>query len=156
MTVSSERLSHLTRLDQIGQLSEQERLALAPVAERFAFRSNACYLSLIDWNDPDDPIRRAIVPNVEELEEWGRLDPSDEHAYTMMPGLEHKYNYTVLLLVSNVCGGLCRYCFRKRVFMGPPTECLRDIPAAMEYIASQKKVTHVVLRGGDRLVSSPP
>src|SRR4030042_6560238 len=114
MTVSSERLSHLTRLDQIGQLSEQERLALAPVAERFAFRSNDYYLSLIDWNDPDDPIRRAIVPNVEELEEWGRLGPPDEHAYTMLPGLEHKYNYTVLLLVSNVCGGSRTCSFSKR------------------------------------------
>jgi lysine 2,3-aminomutase len=156
MTVSSRRLSHLTRLDQIEPLSDEQRSALAPVAGQFAFRSNDYYLSLIDWDDPADPIRRAVVPNVEELEEWGQLDPSDEYTYTVMPGLEHKYNYTVLLLISNVCGGLCRYCFRKRVFMGPRTECLRDIPAAMEYIASRKEVTNVLLTGGDPLALATP
>ena len=47
----------------------------------------------------------------------GRLDPSDEKAYSVMPGLEHKYNSTALLLASNICDGICRYCFRKRVFI---------------------------------------
>jgi lysine 2,3-aminomutase len=156
MTVSAGRLRHLTRIDQIGQLSDEERAALVEVSGRFAFRGNDYYLSLIDWDDPSDPIRRAIVPTSEELEEWGRLDPSNESAYTIMPGLEHKYDYTVLLLVSNVCEGICRYCFRKRVFMGARTECLRDIPAAMDYIESREQVTNVLLTGGDPLTLATP
>jgi len=143
---------YLTRLDQIEQLDDQERAALELVAQRFAFRCNDYYLSLIDWNDPNDPIRRAVVPNLEELEEWGRLDPSDEQTYTVMPGLEHKYPTTVLLLVSNVCEGICRYCFRKRVFIRPQWEYLRDIPAAMAYIAEHREITNVLLTGGDPLV----
>ena len=118
---------------------------------QFAFRSNSYYLSLIDWNDPDDPIRRIIVPHVRELESWGRLDPSDEKAYTIMPGLEHKYHSTVLLLVSNVCDGICRYCFRKRVFRDSDEECLHDIPAAMQYIKQHGEITNVLLTGGDPL-----
>jgi lysine 2,3-aminomutase len=156
MTVGAERLRHLTRIDQIEQLSDGERTALEDVAQRFAFCGNDYYLSLVDWDDPDDPIRRAIVPNVQELETWGRLDPSDEKTFTIMSGLEHKYNYTILLLVSNVCEGICRYCFRKRVFMGSRTECLHDIPAAMEYIESQKQVTNVLLTGGDPLALATP
>ncbi len=143
--------SYLTRIDQIEHLSNQEKHALEDVAARFAFRSNDYYLSLVNWDDPDDPIRRVIVPSVQELDEWGRLDPSDEHTYTVMPGLEHKYNYTVLLLVSNVCEGICRYCFRKRVFMRPKAECVHDVPAAMDYIRSHPEVTNVLLTGGDPL-----
>ena len=122
------------------------------VTERFAFRSNDYYLSLIDWNDPDDPIRQIIIPHIQELDEWGRFDPSSEETYTVMPGLEHKYNSTVLLLVSNVCDGICRYCFRKRVFIEPQREYLRDLPAALDYIQQHKEVTNVLLTGGDPLV----
>jgi KamA family protein len=96
------------------------------------------------------------VPNLEEQAEWGRLDPSDEQTYTVMPGLEHKYPTTVLLLVSNVCEGICRYCFRKRVFIRPQWEYLRDIPAAMAYIAEHREITNVLLTGGDPLVLATP
>jgi KamA family protein len=151
MTIRSRHPRYLTRIAQIEQLSDQEKDALARITERFAFRSNDYYLSLIDWDDPDDPIRRIIVPNPEELDEWGRLDPSDEKTYTVMPGVEHKYNHTVLLLVSNVCEGICRYCFRKRVFISPRVEYLRDVAAAMEYIRHRPEVTNVLLTGGDPL-----
>jgi KamA family protein len=156
MAVSATHPQHLTCVEQIEQLSDHEKSALADVAQRFVFRSNDYYLSLIDWDDPNDPIRRAIVPDVRELDEWGRLDPSNESAYTIMPGVEHKYDYTILLLVSDVCEGICRYCFRKRVFMGARTECLRDVPAAMKYIESQKQVTNVLLTGGDPLALAAP
>ncbi len=157
MTIQTGRhRRRLTRINQIEQLSLQEKTVLEKVAARFAFRSNDYYLSLIDWDDPNDPIRRAIVPQVRELEEWGRLDPSSESTYTIMPGVEHKYSYTVLLLVSNVCEGLCRYCFRKRVFMDSGRERLRDVPAAMDYIAGQEQVTNVLLTGGDPLALATP
>ncbi len=136
----------------MGQLSEQKQAELKKVTDKFAFRSNDYYLSLIDWDDPDDPIRTIIIPHTRELDEWGRLDPSDEKAYTIMPGLEHKYNSTALLLVSNVCDGICRYCFRKRVFMEPQSEYLRDLPAAIQYINQHREITNVLLTGGDPLV----
>jgi lysine 2,3-aminomutase len=146
---------YLTKIEQLEQLSEQEKTELKKVVEKFAFRCTDYYLSLIDWNDPDDPIRRLIVPRLEELEEWGRLDPSDEQTYTIIPGLEHKYNSTVLFLVSNVCDGICRYCFRKRVFINPQQEYIRDLPAAVQYIKEHSEITNVLLTGGDPLVLKP-
>jgi KamA family protein len=148
---SGRHCQYVTTIDQIEPLSEAEKARLRPVSERFAFRSNDYYLALIDWSDPNDPVRRIIVPSLEELDEWGRLDPSDEKTYTVMPGVEHKYNSTVLLLVSNVCDGICRYCFRKRVFIKPQMECPRDVPAAMDYIREHEEVTNVLLTGGDPL-----
>jgi len=151
-TKMASKRKYVTRIEQLKQLSEQERTELKKVTEQFAFRSNDYYLSLIDWNDPDDPIRKIVVPQVQELQEWGRLDPSDERTYTIMPGLEHKYNSTVLLLVSNVCDGICRYCFRKRVFIEPQSEYLRDVPGAMKYIKEHREISNVLLTGGDPLV----
>jgi lysine 2,3-aminomutase len=143
---------YLTKIEQLEQLSEQEKAELRKVTERFAFRCNDYYLSLIDWNDPGDPIRKIVIPQIQEMDEWGRLDPSDEVSYTVIPGMEHKYHSTVLLLVSNVCDGICRYCFRKRVFIKPQQEYLRDIPAALQYIKQHHEITNVLLTGGDPLV----
>ena len=148
-------MKHLTRIEQLEQLSQVEKVDLEQVTEKFAFRSNEYYLSLIDWDDPDDPIRKLIIPGLQELEEWGRLDPSDEKSYSIMPGVEHKYNSTALLLVSNVCDGICRYCFRKRVFISPRSEYLQDLPAAMQYIREHDEITNVLLTGGDPLVLTP-
>ncbi|MEJ5259727.1 MAG: KamA family radical SAM protein [Anaerohalosphaeraceae bacterium] len=147
-------IRYCTDIRQISALTEKEKALLGPVVERFPFRSNDYYLSLIDWNDPADPIRRIIVPSADELEPWGRPDPSDESAYTVMQGVEHKYNTTVLLLVSEVCDGICRYCFRKRLFARQKQEVLRDLPAALDYIRSHTEITNVLLTGGDPFVLS--
>jgi len=144
-------MKYLTKIEQLEHLSSAEKAELKQVTERFAFRSNDYYTSLIDWNDPEDPIRKLIIPNLQELDEWGRLDPSDEKAYCVMPGLEHKYPSTALLLVSNVCDGICRYCFRKRVFINRQNEYMRELPAAINYIKEHQEITNVLLTGGDPL-----
>jgi lysine 2,3-aminomutase len=152
----STKIQYLTKLEQLKRLNAQERADLAEVTDKFAFRGNDYYLSLIDWDDPDDPIRRIIIPDIQELDEWGSLDPSDEKAFTVMPGLEHKYNSTALLLVSDVCDGICRYCFRKRVFMDSRDDCIQNLPAALKYIDEHDEITNVLLTGGDSLSLPTP
>ncbi|HPY76243.1 MAG TPA: KamA family radical SAM protein [Anaerohalosphaeraceae bacterium] len=146
------KLYYYTDVRDLPQLSAKEKGILYPVAEQYSFRANDYYLSLINWDDPADPIRRLIIPDLDELESWGRLDPSNEQNYTILPGLEHKYNTTALMLVSNVCEGICRYCFRKRVFIHPQKDVLRDLPAAIDYIRNHKEITNILLTGGDPLV----
>lgn len=146
---------YLTSVEELEQLSKQEKAELKEVADKFNFCCNDYYLSLIDWNDPSDPIRKIIIPDTKELQEWGRLDPSNEKAYTIMPGLEHKYNSTALLLVSNVCEGMCRYCFRKRIFIDSQQEnCLQNFPEVLQYIEEHNEITNVLLTGGDPLAIS--
>ncbi|MCK4753365.1 MAG: KamA family radical SAM protein [Planctomycetes bacterium] len=146
------KVKYITQAEQLKQLSKEEQAAIKEVTERFSFRSNDYYLSLINWNDSEDPIRRIIIPHVCELEEWGQLDPSDEASYTIIPGLEHKYNSTALLLVSDICEGICRYCFRKRVFIESHEEHRLNLPAALEYIKEHTEINNILLTGGDPLV----
>ena len=145
---------YVTKLDQIRGLSASERQKLAPVAEKFVFRANDYYLSLIDWDDPEDPIRRLVIPNETELSDWGRLDASFEELYTKVPGLEHKYRDTALLLCNDVCGAYCRFCFRKRLFMDDNDEVVKDVKPGLEYIRSHPEISNVLLTGGDPLIMS--
>ena len=143
---------YFTKLDQIHELNEEERAALKNVTEKFAFRANEYYLSLIDWNDPEDPIRRIIIPNMGELDEWGMLDASNESAYTMVHGLQHKYGSTAVLLVTDTCGGYCRFCFRKRLFIDGFDEVARDVAEGIRYIREHEELTNILVTGGDPLM----
>ena len=149
---SKKNIKHFTKVEQLEQLNEQEKAALKKVTDKFAFRVNDYYLSLINFNDPKDPIRRIVIPSTEELEEWGKLDPSNEKAYTIFPGLEHKYHSVAVFLVTYKCDSLCRYCFRKRLFIESEREYLQDWDAAYQYVRQHPEVTNVLLTGGDALM----
>jgi KamA family protein len=142
------------KIGQLTAIPPHERPQLESVAGRYAFRASDYYLSLIDWNDAVDPIRRLIVPQVGELSDWGRLDASNEQAVTVAKGVQHKYPHTVLLLCNEVCGGYCRYCFRKRLFMNGNDEAVRDVSEGIRYIAGNPNITNVLLTGGDPLMMS--
>ncbi|MDD5087166.1 MAG: KamA family radical SAM protein [bacterium] len=146
--------TYVTRLENVPQLSRDERNQLKAVLERFAFRATDYYLSLIDWNDPADPLRRLILPSVDEIEPWGEADPSHEADFTVAPGLEHKYGPTALLLASRVCAGCCRYCFRKRIFVNENAEVPGDLGVAFAYIREHAEITNVLMTGGDPLLLS--
>ncbi|MEE4310891.1 MAG: KamA family radical SAM protein [candidate division KSB1 bacterium] len=150
----TKKVRYKIQLDDIPELSEKEKKQLREVTDKFAFRSNTYYQSLINWDDPDDPIRRLIIPNVDELNAWGRLDASEEEKYTIVPGLQHKYEFTALLLVNDVCGAYCRFCFRKRIFMDMGDEVVRDVTEGLKYIREHKEINNVLLTGGDPLVMS--
>lgn len=147
---------YITSVDRIERLSEVERNILREVTDRFAFRSNEYYLSLIDWDDPEDPIRKIIIPDTRELENWGELDASHEKNYTVAPGIQHKYRQTALFLAVDVCGSFCRFCFRKRLFMNDVDEIAKDYSAGIRYIQNHPEITNVLITGGDPLILATP
>jgi len=155
----------LRRIHDIFGLSAEQKDELAEVAQMFPFQATEYYLSLIDWDDPDDPIRRIVIPDPSELDispSEGAFDPCDEAANFVAPGVQHKYPHTALIVMTDVCGGLCRYCFRKRLFWEEAQEVRRDFDIAMpevahdvepalDYIRSHREITNVLLTGGDPL-----
>lgn len=148
------KVKYLRTVDQVPNIPEAQREALRKVSEKYVFRANDYYISLIDWNDPNDPIKQLIIPREDELKDWGRLDASNESSVTVAKGVQHKYPHTVLLLCNEVCGAYCRYCFRKRLFMDENDEVTNDVSEGIKYIASNPNVTNVLLTGGDPLLMS--
>lgn len=147
-------MKYYTDLSRLPWIPAADRAQLQAVAERYAFRVSEYYLGLIDWEDPDDPLRRIVIPDLGELDEWGELDASQEAENTPVRGVQHKYPHTVLLLCNEVCGAYCRYCFRKRLFMDDNDEVSVDVSVGIAYIAARPRVTNVLLTGGDPLLMS--
>lgn len=145
-------ISSIAELDNLVGLAPKERETMESVTDKFPFRTNDYYLSLIDWKDRHDPIRKIVIPDERELNGGGCADPSNEKDYTKLPGLQHKYDQTGLLLVTDVCAGICRFCFRKRLFMNCEREAIKDVSANIEYIREHKEITNVLMTGGDSLM----
>jgi KamA family protein len=148
------RPRYINKLEQVPALTDEDRQKLKPVTDKFVFRTNEYYQSLIDWNDPEDPIRRIVIPDLQELDDFGEMDASAEFSYTVLKGLEHKYPDTALLLVNNVCGAYCRFCFRKRLFTDGNDEVTHDVTEAVAYIQRHHEINNVLLSGGDPLIMS--
>lgn len=113
------------------------------------------YLDLIDWSDPDDPLRRQILPHPNEqvvLPDDLR-DPIGDDSHSPVPGLVHRYPDRVLFLLTTACVVHCRFCFR-REFIGKPIRALRadHFEGAIAYIRSHPEIWEVILSGGDPLV----
>lgn len=115
------------------------------------------YLSLINPNDPDDPIRKQAIPTSFELENSSCdfEDPLHEEADSPVPGLTHRYPDRVLLLVTDKCAMYCRHCTRRR-FAGQNDQSLplSQIEKAIDYIAKNPVIRDVLISGGDPLMMS--
>ncbi|MBD3349434.1 MAG: KamA family radical SAM protein [Candidatus Eisenbacteria bacterium] len=144
----------LGELERQGLLSPDERERLAGVTGHHPMSVTPYYLSLIDWSDPGDPIRKMAIPCEGELSTIGSYDTSGERENTKLPGLQHKYSSTALVLVTNRCAVYCRHCFRKRLVGLPSEEILKRIEDAANYIARHGEISNVLLSGGDPFVLS--
>jgi len=113
------------------------------------------YLSLIDFEDPDDPVRRQAFPDPQETEffQTGEEDPLEEESDMAVPGLIHRYPDRVLLQITNMCPVLCRHCTRKREWKnGLWTRSDGELRAMIDYLEKNKNVRDVLISGGDPLV----
>lgn len=151
----NELKNNITSLDEMKQfihVNEREETALSMVMEQHPMSITRYYLSLIDENDPGDPIRKMIVPSIDELHMDGSYDTSGEASNTIMPGLQHKYGSTALIISTNRCAAYCRFCFRKRMVGLPNSEVISKFLDAAAYIREHREITNVLITGGDSLI----
>lgn len=146
-----ESISSLKQLKRYLNLSTMEEFRLQRVVEAHPMLISSHYASLIDWDNPEDPIRRMAVPSVDELNLEGFCDTSGEAENTKIPGLQHKYSETALILATNVCATYCRHCFRKRLVGLPTEETLKRFEDAAVYIENHPEINNVLVSGGDPL-----
>ncbi len=99
-----------------------------------------------------EQLKYIVEPSVREFESPGQLDTSGEHDSTVVPGLQHKYPQTGLLLVTDRCAAYCRYCFRKRIVGNDSDEIAPDYSKVAEYMKCHPEMNNVLLSGGDPFV----
>jgi lysine 2,3-aminomutase len=146
------RIKNAAQLSQLLDLTEDEQAAFRQGGYNLPFAITPYYLSLLDPNNPADPLRKTIVPQQGEFLSSPQEmdDPCGEDGDMVVPGLVHRYPDRVLLLVNETCSVYCRYCTRSRLVGSGEHEV--DLEAAYQYLESHPEVRDVLISGGDPLV----
>lgn len=151
------RITSLSQLEEHLDLSEEERSGVLLSGTKLAMAITPHFFNLIDREDPGCPIRRQIIPRVEEtlVSPYEMADPCGEDGSMPVPGLVHRYPDRVLFLVTDRCAAYCRYCTRSRVVSGAGEQELEtDHEAAFRYLEEHTEIRDVLLSGGDPLLFS--
>jgi len=148
-------IGSLCELEKIVRLTDRERQALGLREGALPFAVTPYYASLLEKDDPGQPIRKAVVPVIDEkIQSAGEAeDPLHEEGDSPVCGLVHRYPDRVLFLVTDFCSTYCRYCTRSRM-VGRKN---KRIPTperwqkAIDYIAATPAIRDVLISGGDPL-----
>lgn len=151
------RITSLAALEEHIELTEEERAGVLLSGNKLAMAITPHFFNLIDKDDPDCPIRRQMIPRIEEtLTDPAEMsDPCGEDSHMPVPGLVHRYPDRVLFLVTDRCAAYCRYCTRSRVVSGVSDQKLEtQWEATFEYLENNPQVRDVLISGGDALLFS--
>lgn len=151
------RITTVEDLEKYITLTEDEKEGIAKCLETLRMAITPYYLSLIDLDDPDDPIRKQCIPTEKELHiaDADLADPLHEDSDSPVPGLTHRYPDRVLFLITDQCSMYCRHCTRRRFAGQHDCNVPREqIDRCIDYIRRHPEVRDVLLSGGDALVVS--
>lgn len=151
------RIETLEDLKKYVTLTKEEEEGVMKSLKTLRMAITPYYLSLIDNNNPNCPVRRQAIPTAAELHQADAdlLDPLHEDEDSPVPGLTHRYPDRVLFLITDMCSMYCRHCTRRRFAGQNDHESPKErIQAAIDYIARTQEVRDVLLSGGDALMVS--
>jgi lysine 2,3-aminomutase len=153
----SNRINTPEEFEKVFPLTDSERKALS-AAHLFRVDITPYFISLIDPNDPNDPIRKQVIPTETEMVPFTAMmeDSLAEDRHSPVPGLVHRYPDRVLMLVTTQCASYCRYCTRSRIVGDPSATFSRsELDLQIEYLKRTPQIRDVLLSGGDPLVLAP-
>jgi len=152
------------RVTSVGQLQRlmpsltpEEEAGARLANHKLALAITPYFFNLIDAADENCPIRRQVIPRIEETRPaaWEMSDPCGEDAHSPVPGLVHRYPDRVLFLVTDRCASYCRYCTRSRLVSNATGYDFHpEFDKQIEYIERTPAIRDVLLSGGDPLLLS--
>lgn len=151
------RITSVNQLKKYINLSIEEENQISNVLSKFRMAITPYYLTLMDPDNINCPIRKQAIPSISEMTigENDLLDPLDEDKDSPVPGLTHRYPDRVLFLITDMCSMYCRHCTRRRFAGQTDNELSTDrIRRGIEYIRKTPQVRDVLLSGGDALLMS--
>ncbi|MBQ7329084.1 MAG: lysine 2,3-aminomutase [Oscillospiraceae bacterium] len=151
------RITTLQDLKKYITLTPEEEQGIEKCLATFRMAVTPYYLSLMDLNDPEDPIRKQAIPSADELYFAPEESADSLHEDTDSPvkGLTHRYPDRVLFLLTDRCASYCRHCTRRRLVGQTDNSMPKEqIDACIEYIRNHPEVRDVLLSGGDVFMQS--
>ncbi|MCC6234798.1 MAG: KamA family radical SAM protein [Verrucomicrobiales bacterium] len=152
------RVTTVEQLEKLlPELTAAERAGAILARSKLAMAVTPYFFNLIDPHDEHCPIRRQVIPRLEETQRspWEMEDPCGEDSHSPVPGLVHRYPDRVLFLVTDRCAAYCRYCTRSRLVSNAAGYDFHpDFDRQIAYIAAHPEIRDVLLSGGDPLLLS--
>ncbi len=151
------RITTLAQLETLLELSPQERAGCLFAAHKLALAITPHFFNLIDPRDPNCPVRRQVIPHIDEsvVAPGESSDPVGEEGTMPVPGIVHRYPDRVLFLVTDRCASYCRYCTRSRLVSNAQSYDFHpELEQGLQYIAAHPEVRDVLISGGDPLLLS--
>lgn len=143
------------KLKEIFDITQDEFEQLIKVSKKYRFAITPYYLSLIQKFKPNDPIYLQCIPQIDELNNVGKIDPMNESQNNPAGAITRRYPDRVILNVTNSCASFCRHCQRRRnigekdIYISEV--CLEE---SVEYIKNHPEIRDVLITGGDPLTLS--
>jgi lysine 2,3-aminomutase len=152
------RVLSLSQLQKLMPTLTPEEYAGTKLANtKLSLAITPYFFNLIDPADENCPIRRQVVPRIEETRTapWEMSDPCGEDSHSPVPGLVHRYPDRVLFLVTDRCASYCRYCTRSRLVSNATGYDFHpEFARQIEYVRQHSEIRDVLLSGGDPLLFS--
>ena len=152
------RITTLSQLNKLMPTLTPEEYAGTQLANtKLALAITPYFFNLIDAADENCPIRRQVIPRLEETRAapWEMSDPCGEEKHSPVPGLVHRYPDRVLFLVTDRCASYCRYCTRSRLVSNATGYDFHpEFERQIDYVRRTPAVRDVLLSGGDPLLLS--
>src|SRR5687768_10474712 len=152
------RITSLESLQRLLPTLTPEEYAGTQLANtKLALAITPYFFNLIDPADENCPIRRQVIPRIEETRTapWEMVDPCGEDSHSPVPGLVHRYPDRVLFLVTDRCASYCRYCTRSRLVSNATGYDFHpEFARQIEYVRQHPEIRDVLLSGGDPFLFS--
>lgn len=152
------RLVSLADLERAFRLSDDEREAVTRLGGRLPLGITPYYATLMDPDDPAEPLRRTHIPVTSEYRRspGEAEDPLAEEADSPVPNLVHRYPDRVLFLATDICASYCRYCTRSRMVGGGGEHAFStsEWDRQIAHVEDHPEIRDVLISGGDPLTLS--
>ncbi|ACZ61718.1 KamA family radical SAM protein [Dehalococcoides mccartyi] len=151
------RVTSVAEIARFFHLSAEEYRDMDSVSAVFPLSATPYYLSLIDFDNVNDPVKLQLMPDTAELcfDAYCCSDPLGEEHSSVVPGLVHRYPDRVVMVLTDICPVLCRHCTRKREWKnGGWVHTQAEIDAMLAYIRQNPVIRDVIISGGDPLTLS--
>lgn len=121
----------------------------------FPLRVPVPFADRMEQGNINDPLLKQVMTSSDEfLTEEGFSDDPLLEQDTATPGLLHKYDNRVLLMLKTACAVNCRYCFRRHFPYQENSVNQQKLQQIADYISSNSAINEVILSGGDPLMAS--
>jgi lysine 2,3-aminomutase len=148
----------LERLQEFINVTREEQMAIESLHTQWG--TTPYFASLMDADNPNCPIRKQVVPSLEERENrygipnyliWKENRATEE---VRPDSIARQYYDRIAFTVSDVCANYCRHCFRKELVVDRDLKLRFDVEEGLDWIRRHDEIRDILITGGDPFLFS--